>query len=156
MKHADNLTHRAFLAGVFLKGIDGCLELLGGAALLLTTRTTILHLVDWLRREEFAEERHDFIAAHAVHWAQHFSTSTQHFAAIYLLGHGVIKIALVAGLLRDVRWSYPVALVVLAAFIAYQGFRLSHRPSWPLGLFTAIDLVVVCLIWREWRLRKNP
>lgn len=156
MKHTHSLTHRAFLVGIFLKGIDGCIELIGGAMLLLTSRTAIVHMVAWVTREEFAEDRHDFIATHAVHWAQHLSASTQHFAAIYLLGHGAIKIALVAGLLRDLRWSYPVALIVLTAFIAYQGFRLYHRPSWPLGVLTAIDVVVVCLIWREWRLRKNP
>ena len=151
MKHTDRLTHRAFLTGIIFKGIDGCLELVGGAALLLTNQAAIIRMVAWLTREELAENPHDFVATHAMQWAQHFSAGTQHFAALYLLAHGAIKIALVAGLLRGLRWSYPVALIVLTVFIAYQGYRLSHRPTWPLGFLTALDLVVMILIWREWR-----
>lgn len=151
MKHSDRLTHRAFLVGVIFKGIDGCIELIGGAALLLSNRAAIVRAVAWLTREELSENPHGFVANHVLRWAQHFSTSSQHFAALYLLAHGAIKIALVVGLLRGLKWSYPVALIVLIAFIAYQGFRLSHLPSWPLGFLTAVDIVVVLLIWREWR-----
>ena len=155
MKHADRLTHGAFLIGIIFKGIDGTIELVGGAALLLTSQAAIVRTVAWLAREELSENPHDFVATHALHWAQHFAPSTKHFAALYLLAHGAIKVALVAGLLRGLRWSYPVALIVLIAFIAYQGFRLYHRPSGPPGFLTAVDFVVVLLIWREWRLRTN-
>lgn len=155
MKHTDRLTHRAFLVGIIFKGIDGCIELAGGVALLLTNQAAIIRIVAWLTREELAENPHDVVATHALRWAHHFSPSTQHFAALYLLAHGAIKVALVVGLLRGLRWSYPVALIVLAAFIAYQGFRLYHRPSWSLGFLTALDVAVVFLIWREWRLRNH-
>lgn len=154
MTQTDRLTHRAFLVGIIFKGIDGCIELAGGVALLLSNRAAIVGIVAWLTREELAENPHAFVASHALKWAQHFSPSTQHFATLYLVAHGAIKIALVAGLLRGLRWSYPVALMVLTAFIAYQGFRLYHRPSWPLGFLTAVDVVVVFLIWREWRSRS--
>ena len=73
----------------------------------------------------------------------------------YLLVHGVIKLALVAGLLRGLRWMFPLALIVLAAFIGYQLYRFAHIPSWSLGLFTLLDVVVVALIAREWRVQET-
>ncbi len=36
MINADRLTHRAFVAGMFFKGLDGSLELLGAAARVCT------------------------------------------------------------------------------------------------------------------------
>ncbi|TAN03443.1 MAG: DUF2127 domain-containing protein [Rhodanobacteraceae bacterium] len=155
MVKADRLVHRAFLVGMIFKGADGFLELIGAIALFVTTRPEIQHMVAWLAREELAEDPTDFFATHAVNMAQHLTAGTQHFAAAYLLVHGVIKLALVAGLLRGLRWVFPVALVVLTAFIGYQLYRLAHFPSLALGLFTLLDVIVVVLVGREWRTREN-
>ncbi|MHB1273144.1 MAG: DUF2127 domain-containing protein [Rhodanobacter sp.] len=147
------ISHRAFRAGVILKGIDGVLELLGGGALLLTTHPVIRHAVAWLTQAELIEDPGDFVANHLVHLVQQLSIGTQHFAGIYLIAHGVIKVGMVAGLLRGLRWSYPLALVVLTAFIGYQCYRLFHMPSVLLSLLTVIDVTVALLIAREWRQR---
>ncbi len=135
--------------------MDGSLELLGGGALLLTHQQAIRHAVAWLTRTELIEDPGDFVASHLVQLAQHLSIETQHFAGVYLIVHGAIKVGLVAGLWRGVRGSYPAALVVLTAFIGYQSYRLAHAPSVSLLLLTVIDIVVVLLIAREWRLRHR-
>lgn len=153
MVNANRLAHRAFVIGVFLKGLDGCLELIGAVALVLTTRPEIRHAVAWLTREELAQDPTDFFANHVVSMAQHLTSGTRHFAAAYLLAHGVIKLALVAGLLRELRWVFPVALFILTIFIGYQVYRFTQMPTWSLGLITLIDVVVVALIAREWRMR---
>lgn len=149
----NRLYHRAFDVGILLKGLDGLLECIGGLALLLTTRREILAAVGWLTRAELIEDPGDFVATHLAHLAQQLSLGTQHFAGFYLLGHGVIKLGLVIGLLRGARWSYPAAVVFLTAFIGYQGYRLAHTPSLALSLLTALDIAVVLLIIREWRRR---
>lgn len=156
MVNADRLVHRAFLAGMVFKGADGCMELIGAVAILATTRPEIRHMVAWLTHEELAEDPNDFFATHAVNMAQHLTAGTQYFAAAYLLVHGVIKLALVTGLLRGLRRVFPLALIILTAFIGYQLYRLARIPSWSLGLFTLFDVVVVALIAREWRARKTP
>lgn len=149
----STLYHRAFDIGIVLKGLDGLLECMGGLALLLTKRAAILDAVGWLTRQELIEDPGDFVANHVVHLAQQLSVSTQHFAGIYLLGHGLIKLCLVIGLLRGMRWSYPAAVVFLTAFIGYQCYRLAHTPSLSLTLLTILDVVVVLLIIHEWRHR---
>jgi uncharacterized membrane protein len=149
----DRLTHRTFKAGMIFKGLDGGLELIGAACLLVTTRPEIRRAVAWLTREELAEDPTDLIATHAVNMARHLTAGTQHFAAAYLLVHGAIKLTLVVCLLRGLRWMFPVALTVLSAFVGYQIYRWAHGPSWPLGLFTVLDVMVIALIFREWRIQ---
>jgi uncharacterized membrane protein len=150
----SSIYHRLFDIGIVLKGIDGVLELIGGVALLSTTQPMILGVVDWLTQKELLEDPGDFIANHLLHVAQQLSIGTLHFSGIYLLAHGVIKMALVAGLLRGSRWSYPAATVFLTALIGYQCYRLAHAASISLTLLTALDSVIVLLIVREWRQRR--
>ncbi len=150
-----SIYHRLFDVGIILKGIDGVLELLGGAALLWSTQPMILGVVSWLTQQELLEDPGDFVANHLVHVARQLSVGTLHFAGIYLLAHGVIKIGLVAGLLRGARWSYPAATVFLTALIGYQCYRLAHTASISLTLLTVLDSVIVLLIVREWRQRRD-
>lgn len=146
-----SVSHRAFKLGILVKGLDGLLELAGGSALLLTSRPAIQHAVALLTRQELVEDPHDVVANYLLHMAQHLSLGTRNFAGIYLLAHGLVKIAMVVGLLRGVRWAYPAAVVLMTAFIGYQGYRLFHQPSPLLGLLTVIDVTVTGLIVREWR-----
>lgn len=146
-----SVSHRAFKVGILIKGLDGLLELVGGSALLLTSRPAIQHVVALLTRQELIEDPHDFVAQHLLQITRHLSLGTQNFAGIYLLAHGLVKVAMVVGLLRGVRWSYPAAVVLMAAFISYQGYRLFHQRSPLLALLTVIDVTVTALIVREWR-----
>jgi uncharacterized membrane protein len=84
--------------------------------------------------------------------AQNYTVSTQHFYAFYLLSHGIIKVALVIGLLRDKLWAYPASLVVLGIFIVYQLYRFSYTQGFGLIVLTVFDVIVMGLIWHEYRL----
>ncbi|MCX5542404.1 DUF2127 domain-containing protein [Paraburkholderia sp. CNPSo 3076] len=91
-----------------------------------------------------------------LHTVQHLSVDAQRFAGLYLLAHGVLKLWLVAGLLRERLWYYPVSIVVFALFIAYQVYRITYSHSVWLLLVTALDVVVIALTWHEYRyLRDN-
>jgi uncharacterized membrane protein len=39
--------------------------------------------------------------------AQGFSVGTQNFDVFYLLSHGIVKLFLVAALLKNKLWAYP-------------------------------------------------
>ena len=143
--------HVAYLAGIGLKGLDGLLEMAGGAVLLLISRPAIVHLAEFLVQGELSEDPRDFIATHALHAAKNLSPGAQQFVSAYLLVHGAIKVGLVAGLLLRWRRAYPIALLLLTAFIGYQCFRLILFHSALLAAFTAIDIAIVVLIGFEWR-----
>ena len=68
-----------------------------------------------------------------------------------LLVHGVVKLALVAGLATDQLWSYPAAIVVFTGFTIYQMYQLAHHSSLFLEVITVLDVVVVLLVIAEYR-----
>jgi uncharacterized membrane protein len=148
--------HRLFQAGIALKAIDGILEVIGGVALVYTPPDRIRDVVTWMTREELQEDPTDFFATHLVHYFHHLSVGATHFASLYLVVYGFTKIGLAAGLLWERLWAYPAALAVLGAFCGYQVYRLFAKHSLVLGTVTLLDLVILALIWAEYRrLRKS-
>ncbi|MSP20920.1 MAG: DUF2127 domain-containing protein [Alphaproteobacteria bacterium] len=147
--------HLVFRASLLLKGAHALVEIAGGLVLSLTSTAAIARLVNLLTQEELVEDPNDLIASSLLAWAQTFSVQSQHFYAFYLLGHGVVKLLLVAGLLRDRMWAHPASLAVLGAFMAYQLYRYSYTHSVGLLVLTAFDVVVVVLIWHEYRLVRR-
>jgi uncharacterized membrane protein len=147
--------HRIFKISILMKGAHAVIEIVGGLALYLVTTGTIVNLVKLATQEEPIEDPNDYIASHLLAMAQHFSVASKSFYAFYLLSHGAIKLLLVIGLLRNQVWSYPASLVAMAAFIVYQLYRFSYTHSPGLIALTVFDLVVIALIWHEWRVRRR-
>ena len=155
MKLTRKQIHLFFPIGVWSKGIDGALEMIAGVTILFTTQASLRNAIDWLTQGELQEDPTDFVATHLVGFFHQLSISTKHFASAYLLVYGITKTGLAAGLLRGKMWSYPAALVVLGLFLCYQVYRFSHNHSVGLGLISVIDLVVIVLIWRDYRYMKE-
>jgi len=147
--------HRVFALGIWLKGIDGALEIIGGAILLLISNATLNQLIVVLTQHELSEDPHDRIATAARQAVAQLSLGTKVFGGVYLIAHGLAKLILVVGLLRGHRWAYPIAIGFLGLFIAYQLYRLSYQFSVGLLLLTLFDVVIVGLTWREYRLFKT-
>jgi uncharacterized membrane protein len=143
--------HRSFQAGIWLKGLNGGLELLAGSLLLFSSRSAILRFVMYLTQQEILEDPRDRLSNFLIQSAEHLSINATHFAAVYLVVHGSIKIGLVVGLLREHRRSFPVALVALTIMVSYQIHRWLLSRSLPLGMLTIVDMAVIALIWVEWR-----
>jgi len=141
---------RIFEIGIILKGLDGVLETIGGLLLLALTPATINHLVSRLTQHELSEDPNDFIASHLLGYANGLTGSAVTFAALYLLVHGIVKIVLIAALLRNQIWAYPWMIGFLLLFIGYQLYRLVLSPTFGLSALTIFDAVIVWLTWREW------
>jgi uncharacterized membrane protein len=151
----EHRIHQIFFFSVLLKGADALIECISGFVLAFVSNSAITRLVNTLTQEELIEDPHDFIATHLLSLAQKFTLSTQHFYAFYLLSHGVIKVFLVIGLLRNKLWAYPVSLAVLGLFIIYQQYRFSYTHSVGLLVLTGFDVVVMGLVWHEYRLIRR-
>ncbi len=155
-----DLLDRAFLVGIVLKGLDGLLEVVGGLLLLLVSPTTIADAARALTEHELSEDPHDFLATHLLHATGTLTGSALTFGAVYLLSHGLVKIVLVAALLRNQLWAYPALIVFLIVFIVYQLYRMTYAPSVGLAGLTVFDAIVTWLTIREYQrqraLRKTP
>ncbi len=122
--------HELFQLSVLLKGAHALIECVAGLALAFVSTQSIFALVNRFSQNALAQDPGDFIATHLQAWAQTFSIQTQHFYAFYLLSHGLVKLALVIGLLREKLWAYPASLVVLAAFIATSSTVFPTPTAW--------------------------
>jgi uncharacterized membrane protein len=152
---SEHRIHQIFEIGILLKGAHALLECAGGIAMAIVSTSTIVGLVNWLTQEELIEDPHDFIATHLLTMARQLTVGTQRFYALYLLIHGIVKIFLVAGLLRNKLWAYPASLVVLGLFIVYQLYRFSHTHGVGLLALTVFDILVLGLIWHEYRVVRR-
>jgi len=151
----ERRVHQIFKISVLLKGAHALVECIGGLVLTFVSTSAITSLINTLTQEELIEDPNDFVAAHLLSLAQNFTVSTQRFYAFYLLSHGVIKVLLVVGLLRNKLWAYPVSLVVLGLFIVYQLYRFSYTRGVGLIVLTIFDVIVMGLIWHEYRLVRR-
>jgi uncharacterized membrane protein len=151
----SQLRERLFRISVALKGLHAVLEIIGGIALWVVSQGFILRAIELLTQDEIAEDPRDLFANYLLDAARHLSLSSQHFAAYYLLSHGVTKAFLVGALLKSKLWAYPLALIVFGAFIAYQLYRFTFTHSIGLIALSLFDLIVIWLIWLEYRALRS-
>src|SRR5258708_1992802 len=146
-----DLLDRTFEVSIALKGLDGALEVIGGLLLLLVSPATIDRIVAALTQHQLSGDPHDFIAMHALNYAHGLTGTAVLLGGLYLLSHGVVKIVLVAALLRQQLWAYPWMIAFLGVFILYQVYRMTFAPSVGLGALTVFDLFVAWLTYREYQ-----
>jgi uncharacterized membrane protein len=153
-RRLEALTFRITL---LLKGLDGLLEVVGGALLLLLRPAQIQGVAQFLTSGELQEDPRDFIATHVLA----ASSSLEHgglslLGALYLLSHGIVKVVLVWAVLRDRLWAYPTIVVFLLVFIAYQLYAMVVHFTIGLLLLTLLDALVIWLTIREYgRLKRS-
>ncbi len=144
--------HQLFEFSVFLKGLHAIIEIVGGILLYSISTSYIISTLENLAESELLNDPHDVVSNYLLHVSETFTGSGQSFAAYYLLSHGIIKMCLVVGLLRNKLWSYPASLVALGAFIIYQVYRYTFTHSIWLIVLTIFDFLVIWLIWHEYKL----
>jgi len=138
-----------FKVGIWLKGVNGALELLVGSLLLFSPHRLLNHGVAIL-------VAHGGRAGIGGLFDQAGSSLARvetgfSFPVFYLLSHGVVKLFLAICLLRDARWAYPVSLGVFGLLLAYELYRVATQPSLLLGAVIAIDMAILTLLYRHWR-----
>jgi uncharacterized membrane protein len=145
------LLDHAYEISIILKATGGLLECVAGMALLFISPLQVQWVVAAVTRAELLEDPQDFIARHLTDWSLGLGADATLFGAVYLLSHGIIKIGIVAALLFRQRWAYPTAIAVFGAFAVYQIYLTVQKASVGYALLTLYDLVVIYLVWLEYR-----
>lgn len=148
-------TERLFKAALLVKGLDGAAELVAAVALLLVPAATVQRLVAEVVSRDLLGPPDGFLTRHLVAGTAEFASGDRTFVLVYLGLHGVVKLALVWALLRKWRRAYPVAAAVLAVFVGYELLRALHTGSVVLPFLAALDIVIIVLILREYRLLSS-
>jgi uncharacterized membrane protein len=152
---AARRTERLFRIAMFVKGLDGAVELIGAIALLLVPAALVNQLVADVISRDLVGAPDGFLARHLVAGTAEFASGNRTFVILYLGLHGVVKLALVVALLR--RWmpAYPVAAVVLSVFVAYELYRAVRTGSVVLPVLAAVDILIIIMVVREYLLLRR-
>ena len=147
--------HEAFTVSLAIKGLNGLAEIAGGIAIYLTSTETIARWIAQFANALGGNPKR-WIPAHLLKFGDSLTVSQHDFVAFYLLTHGVVKIVLVYGLLRERLWSYPVSFVVFSGYIIYQLYRFTFTQSLLLIVLSIFDAFILTLAVHEYRLvRRN-
>ena len=142
------ILHWLFDASLLVKGTLASAETLIGLGLLLASNARLLAISDWFVGNAVAREPADVVGRvlRAIHG---LSIETQHFYALYLLGHGGLKVMMVVGLGLRVLWTYPASMVLLGAFAGFELREVTQTHSPVLATMALLDGVMIFLVWRE-------
>lgn len=146
------MTDRLYVIGVIVKGLDGAVEFLVGVILLLAPNlphAALEAVAD--RASQHPSTIARFVGSYLESLDDRLAQSGLLLLIVFLILHGAIKLVLVYCLLRKLHRVYPIAMVVLCAFLAYQLYLLVVAPTVTLGILVALDAVIVFLVYREYR-----
>ena len=141
-----------FDVGVVIKAVDSTFEILLGLALWLLGPQAISGIFTSLLGNEIAEQPQDKFWGYIFHHAQgFFSGQSQSLWIFILLSHGITKLFLAIGLLKDKLWAYPASAAVFTFFVAYQTYHLVQQPSLLLEIVTIFDVLLIALVLQQYR-----
>lgn len=144
-----------FDLALILKIINGSLEMLAALLVLFVPPSFVLKLAEFATGGEFAQDPDDYIANAIVSAAQTFTVHSHYLLALYLALHGVIKVLLVIGIFAKKRIAYPLFMVALAIFGAYEAYRGLVLHEMLLQALAIFDLSLLLLTSYEYR-RRYP
>jgi uncharacterized membrane protein len=147
--------HALFEYAIVAKGFIGIWETISGFLILFISKAEFNSLFSSLARNELLEDPHDFFINFIAQNLQTLSLDTKIFIAIFILIHGILDIFLVVQLYRNKIWAYLLAIAVMLIFIGYQIYRIVLYHSLILIVITIFDLLLVGLIWHEYKHQKN-
>jgi uncharacterized membrane protein len=151
----ERIAHRAFLIGIWIKGFDGILELVGGLIFLFGSPSWLSHEIVHIAQHAFHHDPGNFIANGLRTLAANMSVDAKFIGAIYLFANGFVKVLIAVGILRRKLWCYPAGIAVIGLLICLQSIRLCFHFSHLLLFGTALDVVIVLLIAHEYH-RARP
>ncbi|MDB5244656.1 MAG: hypothetical protein JWN18_526 [Parcubacteria group bacterium] len=144
-----------FDLALLLKGVGGALEFLGAILVLFVPPSFILWMVELLTGGELAQDVDDPVATFLRTAADSFTVHPHYFLAAYLALRGVIKVVLVIGIFKGKRIAYPLFMLSLGLFGAYEAYRGFVRHEILLQALAVFDFAVILLTSHEYR-RRYP
>ncbi|HEX4861624.1 MAG TPA: DUF2127 domain-containing protein [Rhizomicrobium sp.] len=142
--------HFLFVVAIVLKGLNGLVELVLGALITVMGPDRLFFFVAQYTTPELEANPSNHIARALQNSAAGLA-NTMGFAIFYLFAHGVLKTAIAYNLLRDRRWVFAPACVILGGFVIYLFYHAAQKHSaWAFG-FGLFDFFTIALVINEWR-----
>ena len=141
---------------IFIKGIDGLIELLGGLVFILLKKEVLIRIISHIFHYDLFDIPNKVILKWVTAISNALTTNVQIFISIVLIGSGLIKMVISFNLLRRKIAIFPIAIGFLLLLYIYQIIQMFYTPSIFMYLFNLFDAIVILVIYLEYRhLKKN-
>lgn len=144
-------SHFAFMVAVVLKGLNGLIEILFGILVALTGPDKLYAFVLQFTTPELEVHPGNKFVIAIQNGAANLAHISGALAIFYLLAHGIVKLAIAYNLLRDRRWVFLPACLILGAFVLFLGYRAAEHHSLGALALALLDLITLALVANEWR-----
>lgn len=146
---------RVYKIGVGIKGFDGTVELIAGLWLLIAPNLLHHMLTSWQSgAKSWNNGIGDLLAHGFARLNEELYGGVLVMASIFLISHGIIKLALVYALLKEILWAYPYALGILIVFLIAQIYALIISPGIGMAVLVLLDIFIIVIVYGEWQKLK--
>ena len=147
---------RVFEGGLFIKGLSGISEAIGGLLLFVFTPEDIHRFTNFITHQELLESPNSKISHLILHSTQNFTNGSRIFLIVYLWLHASIKLIAVIGILKNILWAYPFSLITLGALMLYQAYSIFFVKA-SIGMIglTIFDIFILWMITVEYKKVKS-
>jgi uncharacterized membrane protein len=143
-------TSRLLLVALTVKGVDGALELVAAALVLLVPRSVVESTAAAIVARDVVGPPGGALARAVTAGVTALEAQTV-LVAVYLALHGVVKVALVVALVRRRVRFYPAAVVVLGLLVVVELERAVRTGSALLAGLAVLDALIIAVVVREYR-----
>jgi len=152
----DTLINIGFYGGLVIKAVNALLEIMGGIMISILSNEWLDRFIWSFALPELTKDPDDPLMNYLITLSQNFSSSSQHWIAIYMILHGVTKLAIILLLWKQKLWAFPLAVAVFGVFISYEIYSYLHSHSLLMLLIVIFDVAIIIVIILEYiRLRAK-
>ena len=106
-------------------------------------------------RHELVEDPKDVLYTYISSILTNHPLYVTYFLALYFIFWGVIDVVLSYNLIKHRLWAFPASFILIGLFVMYEATRFSYTHSFILLGVIFIDIIILWLIWREYRKLKK-
>jgi uncharacterized membrane protein len=145
-----------FRASMWWRIFYGFLRLILGVSFLRIIGTPLSDFIYTLLSHEITGRAGDFVLEHMYTLFEIHDFTVTYFIAGYFIFWGTVDIILSLCLLHHIRQAFPITMGLIGLFIVYSMYRFTFTHSLVLLGVIAIDIVILYLIYGEYRKLPNP
>lgn len=129
----------------------GFLKVVVGIALLKMIGQSLSDFAYLLMAHELTGPKGDAVLEQLYNIFDTHDITVTYFIACYFLFWGIVDMILSGCLLRHIRQAFPITMSLIALFICYGVFRLTHTHSYTLAGIIVIDIAILYLVYTEYK-----
>ncbi len=141
-----------FDIGMYWRTVYGFIKLILGITLLNFINMSTSDLFNKILSNEITEDPSDIFVKTIGFFIDKSLTHITYFIPVYLIFWGFVDAFLSINILKQKLWAYKISIFLISIFVLYEIYRYTHTHSLILLFIILIDLFIIWLIGKEYKI----